>query len=34
MRMAQVSEATYELFTSYFVPPGPDEGFNVVIHTP
>lgn len=30
----QVSEATYELFTSYFVPPGPDEGFNVVIHTP
>ena len=30
----QVSEATYELFTSYFVPPAPDEGFNVVIHTP
>jgi predicted kinase len=25
----QVSEATYDLFTSYFVPPGPDEGFNV-----
>jgi predicted kinase len=28
----QVSEATYDLFTSYFVPPTPDEGFNVVIH--
>lgn len=27
----QVSEAEYDLFTSYFVPPGPDEGFNVVI---
>lgn len=30
----QVSEATYELFTSYFVPPGPDEGLNVVVHPP
>lgn len=30
----QVSEATYDLFTSYFVPPAPDEGFNVVVHTP
>jgi hypothetical protein len=30
----QVSEATYDLFTSYFVPPGPDEGFNVVVHHP
>jgi predicted kinase len=29
----QVSEADYDLFTRYFVPPGPDEGFNVVIHT-
>ena len=29
----EVSEATYELFTSYFVPPGPDEGFNIVTHT-
>jgi predicted kinase len=29
----QVSEADYDLFTSYFVPPGPSEGFNVVIHT-
>jgi predicted kinase len=30
----QVSEAEYDLFTSYFVPPGPQEGFNIVIHTP
>jgi predicted kinase len=30
----QVSEATYDLFTSYFVPPAPDEGFNVVVHAP
>jgi predicted kinase len=29
----QVSEAEYDLFTSYFVPPGPDEGFNVIVHT-
>jgi predicted kinase len=29
----QVDEATYDLFTSYFVPPGPGEGFNVVVHT-
>jgi len=28
----QVSEAEYDLFTSYFVPPQPDEGFNVIIH--
>jgi predicted kinase len=28
-----VSEAEYDLFTSYFVPPGADEGFNVVVHT-
>ena len=28
----QVSDAEYELFTRYFVPPGPDEGFNVVVH--
>ena len=28
----QVSEATYDLFTSYFVPPGPDEGFNIIVH--
>jgi predicted kinase len=30
----QVSGAEYDLFTSYFVPPGPGEGFNVVVHTP
>jgi predicted kinase len=30
----QVSEAEYDLFTSYFVPPGPNEGFNVVVHRP
>jgi predicted kinase len=29
----QVTEADYDLFTSYFVPPGPREDFNVVIHT-
>lgn len=29
----QVSEAEYDLFTSYFVPPGPSEGFTVVVHT-
>ena len=28
-----VSEETYELFTGYFVPPGPDEGFNIVTHS-
>ena len=28
----QTDEANFELFTSYFVPPAPDEGFNVVIH--
>jgi predicted kinase len=30
----QVSEATFDLFTSYFVLPTPDEGFNIVVHTP
>ena len=30
----QVDEATYELFVSYFVPPSPDEGFNVIFHKP
>src|SRR4029077_3004286 len=30
----QVSEENYDLFTSYFVPPGPGEGFNIVPHTP
>ena len=28
-----VSEAEYDLFTSHFVPPGPEEGFNLVVHT-
>lgn len=28
----QASDADYDLFTSYFIPPGPDEGFNVVVH--
>ena len=28
----QASESEYELFTRYFVPPTPDEGFNVVVH--
>jgi predicted kinase len=28
----QVSDSDYEIFTSYFVPPTPDEGFNVVVH--
>lgn len=28
----QVSGAEFDLFTSYFVPPGPAEGFNVVLH--
>jgi len=30
----QVSEAEYDLFTSYFAAPGPSEGFNVVVHRP
>jgi predicted kinase len=30
----QVSETTYDLFMSYFVLPAPDEGFNVIVHTP
>jgi predicted kinase len=29
----EVSDETYELFMSYFVPPRPDEGFNIVTHT-
>ena len=28
----QVSDADYDLFTRHFVPPRPDEGFNVVVH--
>ena len=30
----QVDEATYHQFMSYFVPPTPDEGFNVIVHSP
>ena len=29
----RVSEEAFALFTSRFVPPSPDEGFNVVIHS-
>jgi uncharacterized membrane protein YgdD (TMEM256/DUF423 family)/predicted kinase len=28
----QTGEADYELFTSYFTPPSPDEGFNLIVH--
>ena len=28
----RASEADYELFARYFVPPAPEEGFNVVVH--
>jgi predicted kinase len=30
----QVSEAEYDLFTSYFVRPAPGEGFSVIVHGP
>jgi predicted kinase len=29
----QVSDAEYDQFSRYYVPPSPDEGFNVVVHT-
>jgi predicted kinase len=29
----QTGEADYELFTRYFAPPSPDEGFNVIVHS-
>jgi predicted kinase len=29
----QASESDCDTFTSYFVPPSPDEGFNIVVHT-
>ena len=29
----QVSDAEFEQFTRFFVPPRPEEGFNVVLHT-
>jgi predicted kinase len=28
----QVTDAEFDQFTGYFVPPGPDEGFNVIVH--
>jgi predicted kinase len=28
----QIDDATYDLFMSYFVPPTPDERFNIIIH--
>ncbi len=28
----QVSDADYDLFTRYFVPPGEEERFNVIVH--
>lgn len=28
----RASDADYALFTRYFVPPTPDEGFNIVVH--
>jgi predicted kinase len=30
----QVSDEIYDQFTGYFVPPGPEEGFNITVHTP
>jgi predicted kinase len=30
----QVSDAEFDQFTRHFVPPGPDEGFNVIVHRP
>lgn len=29
-----VSDEMFDLFTSHFVPPTPDEGFNLVVHQP
>jgi predicted kinase len=28
----QVTDAEYDQFTRHFLPPGPDEGFNVIVH--
>jgi predicted kinase len=28
----KVGDAEYELFTRYFVPPAPEEGFNLIVH--
>lgn len=30
----QVSDTEYEQFTAHFVPPGAEEGFNVIVHKP
>lgn len=30
----QVSESEFDLFSRYFVSPGPDEGFTIVVHAP
>jgi predicted kinase len=30
----QVTDAEFEQFTRYFVPPSADEGFNVIVHRP
>jgi AAA domain len=30
----QVSDESFELFTSYFVLPTPNEGFNIIVHKP
>jgi predicted kinase len=30
----QVDETTYDEFMSYFVPPAPSEGFNLIVHRP
>jgi len=29
----QVTDAEYDQFTRYFLAPGPEEGFNVIVHT-
>ena len=29
----QVTDAEYAQFTSYFAPPGPNEGFNIIAHS-
>jgi predicted kinase len=29
-----VSENDFDLISSYFVPPSPDEGFDVIVHRP
>jgi predicted kinase len=29
----QVTDAEYDQFTRYFVPPGPEEGFDIIVHT-